>query len=194
MEGACRFLCYRHPSPSIQLPRDMPSTTQACARSTALHLPTLSLWITLLSVEGLPVRIIMPVYQFSYSDLSRKKNITTTIGSSLLNGVGKRSVARESAWCGSLCGRARRRGTPQGQWSSARSRGEFSWWSTPSQKELSYGIHQAESSLLCAHQKGNGNPAGSPMKTCSHPGLRWQRVLEPFTGNRWWEREQLRAL
>lgn len=67
----------------------------------------------------------------------------------------------------------------------ASSRGEFSWWLPPSQKELSDGIHLVESYVPCTHQNGCGNPDGAPMKTCSHPGPRLQRVPGPFTGNGW---------
>ena len=58
-------------------------------------------------------------------------------------------------------------------------------WGKPLGKELSYGIHLAESNFLCLCQNAYGNPDRAPMKTCSHPGLGLQGVPEPVTGNGW---------
>lgn len=65
-----------------------------------------------------------------------------------------------------------RKGAQEGHRQPTSSRGEFHWWSSPSQKELSCGIHPAESYPLCAHQNGWGNPERAPRKTRSLLGLR----------------------
>lgn len=54
------------------------------------------------------------------------------------------------------------------------SKGQFHW-SSPSEKELIYGIYTA-GSYICIHQNGCGNPDRAHKKICSHSGLRLQDV------------------
>jgi len=92
-------------------------------------------------------------------------------------------VSQGMAW--QLARQFTRKGLQRGHSHPTSSRVEFSWWTLPSQKELSYVIHPAESHVLCTHQNECGNPDRGPKKTCSHLGTRLQIVPEPFTGKRW---------
>ena len=56
-------------------------------------------------------------------------------------------MARQFAW------QFVRKGTQEGRTHTISSRGEFSWWSSPSQKKLScYSLHPEEIHVLCTHQ------------------------------------------
>lgn len=57
----------------------------------------------------------------------------------------------------------------EGRRPPARSRGEFGRWPSPAQKALSDGIPPAESHILCALQKGCGDPERAPRKHAAAP-------------------------
>lgn len=108
--------------------------------------------------------------------------------------LARSTVQQQILATGSFPEAGKRQGNQAGKQSVARqeqcrfpasSKGQFSWWSSLSQKELSCGIHPAESHALCTHQNRCGNTDRAPTKICSHPGLRLQGLPEPFTTQGW---------
>lgn len=62
--------------------------------------------------------------------------------------------------------------------------GDFSWGSSPTQKELSYSLHPAERHIFYAHQNGCGNPDELPQKDAAVQASRRResQSLSPVPG------------